>query len=277
VALNSTSFNAARLIGPAFAGALIASVGSGWVFVINAASFLAVLCSLSLLRTRELHRKSRAVATRGSFVEGFRYVWQRPDLKAVFLMLFLVATFGFNFSIFISTMCVTVFHGGAGQYGLLTGTIAVGSVAGALMAARRATPRFALVLGGAAIFGVGCVFAAVMPNQALFGVALVLIGVAAQTFSTSTNSLVQLSTAPEMRGRVVAILLAIALGGTPIGAPIVGWVADTFGPRWAIGVGAASGLAAAIVGVHYLWRHRHLRVHSNAGRLYFTVDQPLPR
>jgi MFS family permease len=277
VALNSTSFHAARLIGPAIAGALIASVGSGWVFVLNAASFVAVLCSLSLLRTGELHRKSRAAATRGSFVEGFRYVWQRPDLKAVFLMLFLVATFGFNFSIFISTMCVTVFHGGAGLYGLLTGTIALGSVAGALMAARRATPRFSLVLGGAAIFGVGCVFAAVMPNHALFGVALVLIGVAAQTFSTSTNSLVQLSTAPEMRGRVVAILLAIALGGTPIGAPIVGWVADTFGPRWAIGVGAASSFAAAIVGVHYLWRHRHLRVHRNAGRLYLSIDQPLPR
>jgi len=277
VALNSTSFNAARLIGPAIAGALIASVGSGWVFVINAASFVAVLCSLSLLRTAELHRKSRAVATRGSFVEGFRYVWQRPDLKAVFLMLFLVATFGFNFSIFISTMCVTVFHGGAGLYGLLTGTIASGSVAGALMAARRATPRFSLVLGGAAIFGIGCVVAAVMPNHTLFGVALVLIGMAAQTFSTSTNSLVQLSTAPEMRGRVVAILLAIALGGTPIGAPIVGWVADTFGPRWAIGVGAASGFAAAMVGVHYLWRHRHLRVHRNAGRLQLSIDQPLPR
>src|ERR1700692_4642505 len=120
VALNSTSFNAARMIGPAIAGVLVAAVGSGWVFLINAVSFAAVLCSLSLLRVRELHPRSRAVRTRGSLAEGFRYVWERPDLKAVLLMLFLIGTFGLNFPIFISTMSVTVFHAGAGQYGFLT-------------------------------------------------------------------------------------------------------------------------------------------------------------
>ncbi|MBB5345479.1 MFS transporter [Tunturibacter empetritectus] len=104
VGLNSTSFNAARTIGPAIAGILIAAVGSGWVFLINAASFVAVLCSLSLLRVGELHREARAVRKRGSLIEGFRYVWKRPDLKAIFLMLFLIGTFGINFPIFISTM-----------------------------------------------------------------------------------------------------------------------------------------------------------------------------
>src|SRR6266851_3152703 len=252
VALNSTSFNAARMIGPAIAGTLIASVGSGWVFLINAASFVAVLCSLVLLRVSELHVQSRAFRTRGSFATGFRYVSKRPDLKAILLMLFLIATFGLNFQIFISTMSVTVFHAGASQYGFLTSVMAIGTVAGALLAAEREKPHFALLLVGAVIFGFGCALAAVMPNAWLFGIALVIIGASALTFTNSTNSLMQLSTEPVMRGRVMAIRLAIAVGCTPIGAPIVGWVADRFGPRWALGVGAASGVLAAVVAGVYL-------------------------
>jgi MFS family permease len=276
VGLNSTSFNAARMIGPAIAGVLIASVGSGWVFLINAASFAAVLGSLSRLRVDELHRTDRAHRTRGSFADGFRYVWKRPDLKAMLLMLFLIGTFGLNFPIFISTMCVTAFHAGASQYGILTSTMAVGSVAGALLAARREKPRIAILLAGAAIFGLGCGLAAIMPNYWLFGVALVITGVSTQTFTTTVNSMVQLSTEPVMRGRVMAILLAIALGGTPIGAPIVGWVADSFGPRWALGIGAASGFAAAIVVIYYLVKYRQLRVHTGAGRVRFTLDNSGP-
>jgi MFS family permease len=256
VALNSTSFNAARMIGPAIAGGLIAGVGSGWVFLINALSFLAVLCSLSFLRIDPLTSSRRPIATRGGLVEGFRYVRQRPDLQAILLMLFLVGTFGFNFAIFISTMSVTVFHTGAGQFGLLTSMMAAGSVAGALMAAARAKPTIAVLLTGAATFGAGCALAALMPSYALFGLALFVVGFAAQTLTTSTNSLVQLSTKPGMRGRMIAMLLAITLGGTPIGAPIGGWVADAFGPRWALGVAAASGLLAAAVALIYLAKRR---------------------
>jgi len=276
VALNSTSFNAGRLIGPAVAGVLIASVGTGVVFLINAASFVAVLCSLCLLRVADLHRKTLAPRTRGSFIEGFRYVWRRPDLKAAMLMLFLIGTFGLNFPIFISTMSVTEFHAGASQYGLLTSIMASGSVIGALLAAQRAKPRMALLLGGATAFGVGCALAALMPSYRSFGVMLALIGISTQTFMTSTNSLVQLSTEPAMRGRVVAILLAIALGGTPLGAPVVGWVADHYGPRWAMSVGAAAGFAAAWVGLHYLMKHRHLRLHVTAWRVRvsFGLDHP---
>ncbi|MEH2562740.1 MFS transporter [Bradyrhizobium sp. AZCC 2289] len=252
VALNSTSFNAARMIGPAAAGALIAGVGSGWVFLINALSFVAVLGSLILLRADKLRPDERSTRARGNLLDGFRYVWRRPDLKVVLLMLFLIGTFGSNFPIFISTMSVTVFHAGAAEYGLLTSMMAAGSVLGALMAAARPRPGIPLLLAGAAIFGIGCAAAAIMPSYVLFGIALVVIGIAAQTFTTSTNSLAQTSTEPGMRGRVIAILLAIALGGTPVGAPIVGWIADTFGPRWALGVGAASGILAAAVAAIYL-------------------------
>src|SRR6202044_3567599 len=125
----------------------------------------------------ELHRGDRALRKTGSMAEGFRYVWKRPDLKALLLMFFLIGTFGANFPIFIATMSVTVFHAGASQYGLLTSTMAIGSVAGALLAAGRTKTHFSYLFGGAAVFGLGFALAAVMPNYWLFGVALVVIGV----------------------------------------------------------------------------------------------------
>ncbi|WP_445178388.1 MFS transporter [Pseudomonas sp. McL0111] len=250
IALNSTSFNAARMIGPAVAGLTIASVGTGWAFLINGASFFAVLASLFLLRVSGLHANLRALRTKGSLTEGLRYVWGRPDLKAILLMLFLIGTFGMNFPIFISTMAVGAFHTDARGYGLLSSTLAIGTVAGALLAARRERPQFKSLLIGAAVFGLGCTLAAVAPNYWLFAAALVIIGVGALTFSNTTNSLMQLSTEPAMRGRVVALRVGVALGGTPIGAPIVGWVADNLGPRWALAVGAASGILAAGVAIY---------------------------
>ncbi len=252
VALNSTSFQAARLIGPAVAGILIAAFGSGWSFLCNALSFAAMLGSLAALRVGELHRVEPPALTRGSLGEGLRYLRDRDDLKTVLAMLFLVATFGLNFPIFIATMAVSVFHVGAHAYGLLTSVMAIGSVAGALLSARRAQPRMSLLIAGAAIFGAGCAAAALMPGYALFAATLVVIGMAAQTFMIGANSTVQLASEPAMRGRVMAIYLAIALGSTPLGAPIVGWVADAFGPRWALAVAAVAGLAAALVGVRHI-------------------------
>lgn len=255
IALNSTSFNMARMIGPAVAGLTIASVGTGWAFLLNGSSFFAVLVSLFFLRVSGQHAKVRALRTKGSLTEGLRYVWARPDLKAILLMLFLIGTFGMNFPIFISTMAVTAFHTDARAFGLLSSTLAIGTIAGALLAAGRERPQFKSLLNGAAIFGIGCTLAALAPNYWLFAVALVIIGVGAMTFSNTTNSLMQLTTEPAMRGRVIALRVGVALGGTPIGAPIVGWVADHLGPRWALGVGALSGILAVGVAVYTL-RHR---------------------
>ncbi|HET6587830.1 MAG TPA: MFS transporter [Oleiagrimonas sp.] len=271
VALNSASFNGARMLGPAVAGVLIAAVGEGWLFVINAGSYAAVMVSLGLLRVRELHTEARPASTRGSMLAGFRYVWQRPDLVAVLVMLLLLGTFGFNFAIFISTMSVTVFHGNASQYGLLTSAMAAGTMCGALLSARRQFPGMVLMGAAAAAFGVTLAVAAVMPSPLLFAAVLFLVGLSALTFMTASNSMMQLTTARAMRGRVLALRIAVVMGGTPIGAPLVGWVVDRFGARWALGAGALSGLAAAGVAVGYLVRHRNLRLSRYAGRLRLTI------
>lgn len=254
VALNSTSFNAARMIGPAVAGLVIASVGMGWAFLFNGASFVAVLGSLFLLRLNGHQGRARAHRTKGSLMGGLHYVWSRPDLKAILVMLFLIGTFGLNFPIFISTMAVGVFHTDARGYGLLSSIMAIGTLSGTLLAAGRGRPRFASLLVGSGVFGLGCALAALAPTYWLFAAALVLIGVAALTLTNTTNSLMQLSTEPAMRGRVMALRVGVALGGTPIGAPIVGWVADHLGPRWGLAVGAASGIAAAGVAVYAMTR-----------------------
>ena len=277
VALNSTSFNAARMIGPAVAGGLIASVGSGWVFIINAASFAAVLCSLCFLRTVETDAKRKAARSSKGFVEGLRYVAKRPDLKAILLMVFWIGTFGLNFPIFISTMAVTVFHAGAHQFGLLTSMMAIGSVTGALLAAGRTNPGINLLLASAVCFGCGCALAAIMPSYWFFGIALIGVGVSVQTFTTTANSVLQLSTEPFMRGRIIAMFMAIALGTTPIGAPMVGWIADRFGARWALGIGAASGFAAALVGIYYLTKYQAIPLSSDTPALGSLVYGYAPK
>jgi MFS family permease len=178
----------------------------------------------------------------------------RPDLMVLLVMLFVFGALGLNFPIFISTMAASVFQVGASGFGLLTSAMAIGSVAGALLAACRERPTIALIVAGSTLFGCGYAAAALMPSYVLFGAALIVVGAASQTVTTSTTSLVQLSTEPRLRGRVMALLLTIALGGQPVGAPLVGWIANTFGPRYAVAVGAAAGFITAAIGVMYLAR-----------------------
>jgi len=260
VALNSSSFNAAQMIGPAVAGVLIASVGLGWAFLLNGLSFAAVLISMSLFRLPELRKSARAHRATSGFMDGLRYVWKRPDLRAMLIMLFLIGTFGMNFPIFIATMAVNVFHSDARAFGLLSSIMAVGTLSGALFAAGRGKQGLPSLLWGAVVFGLGCTLAAMAPGYWWFAAALIIIGAAALTFANGTNSNMQLSTEPAMRGRVMALRVAIALGGTPVGAPIAGWVANHFGPRWALVIGAAAGFSAALVAVYVLARRKKLQL-----------------
>lgn len=265
VALNSASFNAARMIGPAVAGLLIVLVGSGWVFIINAFTFLAVLAALVVLVRRPLRRMARVPRERGAFVAGFRYVWSRPDLVVVFVMVFLIGAFGMNFPIFSSTMAVE-FGRGAGDYGLLNSILAIGSLTGALMAARRERARMRVIIVATAFFGVAALISAVMPVYWAFAASTILIGFGAVTILTTANGYVQTTTEPMLRGRVMAIYMAILSGGTPIGAPIVGAVANEWGPRWGLGLAAIAAGVAAAIGIGWLIVARGMRLERHPRR-----------
>ncbi len=262
VALNSASFNGARLIGPGVAGILIAVIGSGWVFLINAASFGATIAALALMHVAELRPSSRPPRKRGQIREGWRYVGSRPDIVIVLVMMSLVGTFGVNFPIFTSTMALA-FHEGANGYGLLSSVMAIGSVFGALMAARREKPRVAVIGLASLGFGLSMLTSALMPSYWSFALVLIVVGLSALTMMTSANAYVQTTTEPAMRGRVMALYMAIFAGTTPLGAPLVGWVANLAGPRWAIVVGAASGFAAAGVALAWMIVTNRLRIHRD--------------
>ncbi|MET4060796.1 MFS family permease [Arthrobacter sp. UYP6] len=268
VALNSASFNGARMVGPAVAGLLTVAVGPGWVFLINTLTFAAMVGALLKMRSSELRVLPKAAPGKGRIRAGLRYVRHRPDLMMVLLAIFIVGTFGLNFAVYIAAMARTEFAQDAGVFGLLNSVMAIGSVAGALLSARRDKPRLRFVFGAAGAFGVACLVAAASPTLLWFAVSLIPVGLFALTLMTSANAYVQTTTAPVMRGRVMALYFAIFMGGTPIGAPLVGWVSNSFGPRWSLGVAAASGLITAVVGFIWAWRAHHLRIH---------YDRTLPR
>jgi len=259
IGLNSSLFNSAQLIGPAVGGVLISLIGAGWVFLLNSASFIAVIASLMRMRVSELHQTPRDVSPSGGFFVGLAYIKKKPELIMALVMLFIVGTYGLNFPVFISTMSITTFHGGAHLYGILSSMMAIGSVIGALHVAGKTAPNLSFLILSALGFGIVGTIAALMPGAVLFGLFLVALGVTTQMFTTTANSLVQLSTDPSMRGRVMAIYMGIFLGCTPLGAPLVGWIADTYGPRWSLGVGAAAGFIAAAIGGIYQIRMRNTR------------------
>lgn len=267
VSLNSATFNSARIVGPAVAGIAIAAVGTGWVFAVNALSYVAVLLGLRAIRTAELFPSQRLARGKGQLREGLAYVLTRPELLVPMVLVFMVGTFGLNFEITLALVVKGVFGLDAGAYGLLSACFAAGSLIGALGSARRkGPPRQRTLFVAAVTLGLLIVVTGLAPSYPVMAVLLVPTGMAALTFTTTANSLVQLGSAPQVRGRVMALYILVFLGGKPVGGPLIGAVAEAFGPRSSIVVGgvvtAVAGLTAAVV----MTRLRSLRVEAHLAR-----------
>ncbi|MEZ3160404.1 MFS transporter [Microbacterium sp. BWT-B31] len=273
VALNAASFNGARMIGPAAAGVAIVAIGTGWVFVANAVTFVAMVAALLLIRTNELIPRARATGA-ARLADGFRYVGKRPDLMVAFAMVFLIGAFGMNFPILASTMALE-FGQDADGFGLLSSILAIGSVVGALLAARRDRARIRVLISGTLLFAVAAGVSAFMPTYWLYAVTLMFTGFSVVTMMTTANGYVQTTTDPALRGRVLALYMAILMGGTPIGAPIVGWVAAQYGPRAAILVGAVAAFLAFGIGVTWLFASGRVQRHQTR-RFRLTLDETQP-
>lgn len=272
IALNSASFNSARLVGPAVAGILIAAVGSGWVFIINAVSFFAVLIALTFIKPAPRHAEPEQPSTGQlrQLVAGFTYVRHRQDLLVIFLMVFVLGAFSMNFPIIASTMAVE-FGRDATDYGLLYSMLAIGSLTGALLVARRPAPRMRAVIAAAGGVGLVSVVGAFMPSFWAFAGSLVFLGFSTATLLTTANGFVQTTAAPHVRGRVIALYVAVLMGGTPLGAPLVGAAADSMGARSTLIISGIAGMVAFLVGAVWLVTARKLRVHRGVGwRLQVT-------
>ncbi|WP_237547075.1 MFS transporter [Streptomyces sp. SID161] len=250
VSLNSANFQSARLVGPAVAGLMITGVGTGWAFLANGLSFAAPITGLLLMRARELHVVRRAPRGKGQLREGLSYVAKRPELIWPIVLVGFIGTFGFNFPVWLSAYADDVFDAGAGGYSLFNTLMAVGSLVGALLAARRGTARLRILIAAALAFGALEIVAAVVPSYWLFALLMVPIGIFGLTVNVTANTAVQMGTDPAMRGRVMALFMMVFMGGTPLGAPVVGWITDTYGARVGFAAGGAvSALAAGAIGV----------------------------
>ncbi|MFD9570798.1 MFS transporter [Streptomyces sp. NPDC059982] len=270
VSLNSANFQSARLVGPAIAGVLITAVGSGWAFLLNGLSFAAPIAALLMMRTAELHPVAPQPRAKGQLREGLRYVAGRPELIWPIVLVGFIGTFGFNFPIWLSAYVSEVFHGDAGTYGLFNTLIAAGSLAGALLAARRGRARLRLLVAAAALFGSLLLVTAYAPGFWLFAALLVPVGMFGLTVNVVANSSVQLATDPEMRGRVMALFMMVFTGGTPVGAPLVGWITDTYGARVGMASGGLVSLAAALGVAVVLSRVGNLRLSVNRRGVTFV-------
>jgi MFS family permease len=275
VGLNSASFNLARMIGPALAGVLIAVGGSGiaatgWVIIVNGVSYGAVIISLMLMRQSEMRPTRPIGRAKGQLRDGVRYVRSRPDIMLILVIVFCAGTFGFNFQMTTALMATEVFHKGAGEYGLLGSILAVGSLGGSLIAARRARPRQAIIIGCSLAFGVVEIASGMAPSYLTFAISLPLCGITSLLMIATANAFVQMSVSAEMRGRVMALYMCIFMGGTPLGAPVLGWVAEQWGARWTLIGGGGLTAVGTILATIFMAKNQgvriatHLRSRSNA-------------
>lgn len=256
VGLNSMVFNLAGIIGPAISGVLIGLVGTGWVFLLNFVSFVGVGIALWRMRPDELYSSDPVPAAKGQLRQGFSYVWHRRDLFMVMLTVFLVSTFGLNFSLTLAVLARQTFGRGAESYGLLSTALAIGTLLGATLAARRTKRvRMTLFYSAAVAFGVSEAIVSAMPTYLTVAAALVPAGLLALTFTTSAMNIIQLSVDSQLRGRVMGIYMVAFLGGTPLGSPLVGWLANLHGGRMPLLIGGLVSVGAGLACAAYLRRH----------------------
>ena len=257
VGLNSAVFTLARVIGPAIAGVLIAVVGTGWCFLYNGLSYFPVVLALVLMRPWELHRGQPAARARGQIRAGIRYAWATPELRFPLLLMLVVGTLAFNFSVLMPLMASFVFKSGASTFGLLMSFMGAGAFVGALVSANRARPSHRLLGFAGAAFGALLLAAALAPTLPIELLVLLPLGAAMITFQATANSLLQLNSDPALRGRIMALYVMVFVGTTPIGGPVLGWVAEQFGARTGLGLG---GLATLIASTALLWGLGHWHV-----------------
>jgi MFS family permease len=254
VGLNSASFNLARILGPALAGLMIHALGdgsraTGWVILINAVSYLAIIGQLQRMDLAQLHSPRPTGRRPGALVEGVRYVRGQPRMMMILVLVFFAGTFGMNFMITSALMATQVFDKGAGEFGVLGSALAVGSLTGAIMAARRQHIRLRLLVVAGTGFGLALLVASVLPTYLAFAVFAPVIGFCTLTMLNSANTTLQLSAAPEMRGRVMALYMTVVMGGTPLGSPVIGFVGEHFGARWTLVAGGLFTLLGTVLAV----------------------------
>ena len=254
VSLNSVVMNASRVVGPAIGGVLIATVGIASCFLINAGSYVAVLVALAMMRTAELHGADRPAPARGQLREGLAYVARTPALRTPLLVMAAIGTLAYEFQVTLPLLAKFTFGAGAGGYGAMSSVLGAGSVIGGLATASLGKPTSRRLTGAAVLFGVLILVTAATPSMALALVALPVMGAASINFIAMANSTLQLTAPAHMRGRVMALYAVAFLGSTPVGAPIVGWVAELGGPRAALVLGGLTAIAAGALGRRSLLR-----------------------
>ncbi|MDK6400937.1 MFS transporter [Pauljensenia sp. UMB1235] len=277
VGLNSTAFNAARLIGPAVSGLLIDAIGTGWVMIVTAVAFFAPVLTLALMRSADLVPRKVVKRSPGQIREGVSYVKSRPDIVLILVIVAVVSGLGMNFQLTSALMATEVYGKAAGEYGILGSFMAVGALGGSLLAARRAQPRLRLIVSGAAIYGLLEIVLALAPTYESFAVLAIPTGLAMLTMVTAANATIQITTDETVRGRVMALYSMIFLGATPIGSPFIGWVGEQFGARWSILVGGGASLAVGVIAGVWGLIHWNYRVKFHVSAHPIKVEGPAER
>jgi MFS family permease len=249
VSLNSTEMNFARVIGPAMAGVMVATVGLGECFIVDGLSYSAVIIMLAMMREEELHPAARVARAKGQLMEGLRYVRSSPVLLNVLIMMAIIGTFTYEFSVILPLLSEFTFNAGASGYAALTSAMGIGAVVGGLYTAgrRNSTPKMLVI--SASLFGASVLMTALSPTLFIAVLAMVVVGFFSINFTSLGNVTLQLESSPAMQGRVMALWSVAFLGTTPFGGPLIGWIGENAGPRWGLLIGGLAAIVAAGIGM----------------------------